>query len=55
MKKQVNVMLNKTYPRFLPFYYFLGSNLGSLLHGYVSVINLFTQHSRYFNVIVYSE
>ena len=38
IKKQANVMLINTYPRFSPFYYSLGANLMSLLHGDVSVM-----------------
>ena len=37
-EKQANVMLINTYPRFPHFYYILGENLGSLLHGDVSVM-----------------
>ena len=33
-----NVMIKNAYPRFLPFYYILGANLGSPLHGDVSVM-----------------
>ena len=38
IKKQANVVCIDTYPRFPPFYYILGANLGSLLHGDVSVM-----------------
>ena len=39
IEKQANDMIINTYPRFSPFfYYILGANLGSLLHGDVSVM-----------------
>ena len=42
IEKQASVILINTYPGFRQFYYILGANLGSFLHGNVSVLDYMT-------------